>query len=372
MLPILTITDNKPPASEYTYDQLEKELGNAIRSVNSRGLQKVRELTRVALSRGWHEMALERLNHFIDEEDKHDVVKAMIAEGVVPNAKSLIRCIEAGDAYAVDMLDFLLDVVKVVPTIEVLEAAQSSTMSPQWVQMLAAVEEAAPADVLQRFKHIRHITTLPRPIDAETYFELCAKLSKAISSSTRSDFKNVLELTRVVLSRGWNEMATELMNDVIWNDAKHPLIRAMVKEGVVPNENSLLECVTESTLDNDDLLRFFLDEVKVVPTLKVLKAADERHSYGSWRIIERLGAIERAMPADEVQRYRQAEEEERRARSQELLAHEREYAREREAEEELREAQKELLESSKRASQVPYRQEDYDEMVEKHLRHIKS
>ena len=221
----------------------------------------------------------------------------------------------------------------------------------------------------------RETTLGPRPIDAETYSGLCAKLSKAISSSTRTDFKNVLELTRVALSRGWHEMATELMNDAIWDDAKHPLIRAMVKEGVVPNENSLLECVTETTLANDDLLHFFLDEVKVVPTLKVLKAADERSDYGSWRIIDRAGAIERAMPPDEVQRYRQAQDEELTARVHEIiLARDREDAREREAEKELREAQeaqKELREREKRASQVPYRQEDYNEMWEKHLRHIK-
>ena len=124
--------------------ELEKEMGGG----NSRRF-KVLELTRVALSRGWHEMATELMN---EEMAEHDLVKAMIAEGVVPNANSLIKCIEAGDREDVAMLDFLIDEVKVVPTIEVLEAANRDFKSPDWLYMLGKVEQAAPADVQQRFK----------------------------------------------------------------------------------------------------------------------------------------------------------------------------------------------------------------------------
>lgn len=134
------------------YSDLCEELSAAAwkHPIGRRLRGDLRELTREALSRGWHEMATEVMNEIIDMYD--DSAKAMIAEGVVPNATSLIKCIEAGDREDVAMLDFLIDEVKVVPTIEVLEAANRDFRSPDWAYMLGKVEQAAPADVQQRFK----------------------------------------------------------------------------------------------------------------------------------------------------------------------------------------------------------------------------
>ena len=179
---------------------------------------------------------------------------------------------------------------------------------------------------------------LARRPDEMYYSELCAELEKELSFGNSRHFK-VLELTREALSRGWHEMATELMNEII--DMDYDTAKAMIAEGVVPNAASLIKCIEGGHREDVAMLDFLIDEVKVVPTIEVLEAANRDFRSPDWRYM--LGKVQQAAPADVQQRFKQAEREE----------HDR-----------LRATSLGLL------WQVPYRQEEYDEMWEKHLRHI--
>lgn len=133
------------------------------------------------------------------------------------------------------------------------------------------------------------------------YAQLSAELGWLIASSNIGNFQDVMELTRVVLSRGYHEMATELMNDAIEYPQKHTLIRGMIEQGVVPNANSLMACLRRVGKDHEagKLLYFLLKNTDVVPNAEVLDAAYEHFEHDPWIV----SAVERIIPAHELKRY---------------------------------------------------------------------